>query len=141
VLLCVCVAPFAPGGDAKDGKNDAKKMVGTWKMVTAELAGKAWPEQFIKLTTLVLADGKYTIMVGKAPDEGTWKIDPSKEPRTLDITGTKGPNKGKTFLCIYEFKGDNVRICYDLSGKGRPTEFKTRPDTELFLVEYKRQAP
>src|SRR4051794_40819519 len=35
----------------------------------------------------------------------------------MDITGTSGPNKGKTILAIYEQKGDTLRICYDLSGK------------------------
>jgi hypothetical protein len=34
-----------------------------------------------------------------------------------------------------------LRICYDLSGKARPLEFKTKADTKLFLVEYKRQEP
>ena len=35
----------------------------------------------------------------------------------MDITGTNGPNKGKTFLVIYELKGDELRVCYDLSGE------------------------
>ena len=58
---------------------------------------------------------------------------------TLDITGVKGPNQGKTFLAIYELKGDTLKVCYDLSGKERPTEFKTKPDTQLYLVTYRRE--
>ena len=57
----------------------------------------------------------------------------------MDITGTEGPNKGKTFLAVYELDGDTLRICYDLSGKSRPTEFKTTEGTQLFLVSYKRE--
>jgi hypothetical protein len=30
-------------------------------------------------------------------------------------------------------------MVYDLSGKKRPTAFKTEAGTQLFLVEYKRQ--
>lgn len=141
LLLCACLAPLAPGGDAKGGKNDAKKMQGTWKLMTAELAGKPFPDEITKTITLVLTDGKYTVTVGDKTDEGTCKIDPSKVPPTLDITGTKGPNEGKTILAIYQLKGDTLRICYDLSGKERPKEFKTEPKTALFLVEYKRQKP
>jgi hypothetical protein len=37
--------------------------------------------------------------------------------------------------------GDTLRVCYDLSGKSRPTEFKTKEGTRLFLVTYKRQNP
>jgi hypothetical protein len=37
--------------------------------------------------------------------------------------------------------GDTLKICYDLSGKGRPTEFKTTEGAQLFLVTYKREKP
>jgi uncharacterized protein (TIGR03067 family) len=59
----------------------------------------------------------------------------------MDITGTEGPNKGKTILAIYEITDDTLRICYDLSGKARPTEFKTTKGTKLFLVTYNREKP
>ena len=44
-------------------------------------------------------------------------------------------------LAIYERNGDTLRVCYDLSRKARPTEFKTAEGTRLFLVEYKLQKP
>jgi uncharacterized protein (TIGR03067 family) len=145
VLLSLCLALLAareaPGGDAKGTNDDAKKVVGTWKSVTAEMAGKPFPEEFTKSTTLVLTPDKYKVTIGDKTDEGTWKNDPTKKPRTLEIKGTKGPNEGKTFLAIYELKGDTLRICYDLTGKAYPKEFKTAPKTALFLVEYKRQKP
>jgi uncharacterized protein (TIGR03067 family) len=57
----------------------------------------------------------------------------------MTIVGTKGPNTGKTFPCIYDIKGDTFRICYDLSGAKRPTEFKTAAGTKLYLVTYNRK--
>jgi hypothetical protein len=42
---------------------------------------------------------------------------------------------------IYELTDTTLRVCYDLSGKARPKEFKTKADTQLFLVKYKRQKP
>lgn len=42
-------------------------------------------------------------------------------------------------MAIYERNGDTMRTCYDLSGKSRPTEFKTTEGNRLFLVEYKLQ--
>lgn len=145
VLFCVTVllalVPAASGDGPKEGGADQKAMQGTWLATSAEMAGKPFPDQVTKSIRLVLADGKYTVTVGDRPDEGTTKIDPTKKPKTLDITGTKGPNQGKTFLCIYELTGDTLRVCYDLSGKERPTEFKTKPETQLFLVTYRRQKP
>jgi uncharacterized protein (TIGR03067 family) len=81
------------------------------------------------------------VTIGKNVDRGTVKLNPKASPKELDITGTAGPNKGKTILAIYERDGDTLRACYDLSGKGRPTEFKTRKGTQLFLVTYKREKP
>ena len=139
VLVCMCVAPLsARGGDAK-AKDDGKKMQGTWKPATAELAGKPFPDEILKTMKLVVSDGKYTVTVGEQTDEGTVKLDPAQEPRALDIVGTKGPNQGKTILAIYALTDTTLRVCYDLSGKARPKEFKTKADTQLFLVEYQRQ--
>jgi uncharacterized protein (TIGR03067 family) len=108
---------------------------------SAELAGKPFPDEVLKTMKLVLADGKYTVTVGEQTDEGTVKLDPAKTPRAMDIEGTKGPNKGKMIPAIYELKDNTLRICYDLSGKERPKEFKTLADSKLFLVEYKRDKP
>jgi hypothetical protein len=60
----------------------------------------------------------------------------------MTIKSTAGPNKGKTFLAIYEIKNaDAMRVCYDLSGRAFPKEFKAPKDSELYLVGYRRQVP
>ncbi len=61
--------------------------------------------------------------------------------KTLDITGTEGPNKDRTILAIYERRETRCAVCYDLGGKNRPTEFKTAKGTPLYLVEYQLQKP
>ncbi len=61
------------------------------------------------------------------------------KPKGVTVTGRKGPNAGKTFPAIYELKSDTLRICYDLSGAKRPTEFKSDAGTQLFLVTYSRK--
>lgn len=120
---------------------DSAAAEGTWSPVEAELAGQKFPEEVTKTIKLVITGDKYTVTVGKMVDRGTVKLDSSAKPKTIDITGTEGPNKGKTFLAIYELNGETLKVCYDLAGKARPTEFKTKPDTQLFLVTYKREKP
>ena len=78
---------------------------------------------------------------GETRDRGSVKLDPAATPKAMDITGTDGPNKGKTLLAIYELDGDRLKICYDLSGKNRPTAFQTTNGSLLFLVTYQRQKP
>ncbi len=141
VVVLVALASSGRCDDAKKDKDDHKAILGTWLPSSAEMAGNAFPDNVVKSIRLVLTDGKYKVTVGNNPDEGTWKIDTTKKPRTLEIVGTKGPNKGKTIPAIYELTGDTLRVCYDLSGKETPAEFKSKPDTQLFLVTYKREKP
>ena len=56
----------------------------------------------------------------------------------MDVLGTEGPNKGKTFPSIYELDGDTLKICYTLEGKDRPAGFESKEGTETLLVTYKR---
>jgi uncharacterized protein (TIGR03067 family) len=135
LTLVLSVMQTANGEDPKD--RDA--IQGTWLASTAELGGKPIPDEVRKTITLVIKDDKYTVTVGKNPDRGTVKLDPSAKPKAMDITGTEGPNKGKKIPAIYELDGDTLKICYDLSGKSRPTEFKTVEGTQRFLVTYKRE--
>lgn len=137
LLFVFSIGPVAQAG----AEPEAREMDGIWKPVSAELAGKRWTKQILDSMKLILKDDKYTVQIGEQNDEGTVKRDPSKSPKTMDIKGAKGPNTGKTFLVIYELKGDELRVCYDLSGKSRPTEFATKPNTPLFLVTYRRAKP
>ena len=89
--------------------------------------------------SLKLDNGKYEVLVGAAPDKGTYTLDSASKPKSMTITGTEGPNNGKTLPAIYELKGDTLRICYDLSGAKRPTEFKSVAGTKLYLVTYRRK--
>jgi uncharacterized protein (TIGR03067 family) len=133
----VLVVSCSSAAWSAEPKNDS--LEGTWLPSAAELGGKKFPDEIRKTIRLEIKGNQYTVTVGTQPDQGTCKLNPSATPKAIDITGTKGPNKGKTILAIYERNGDTLRICYDLSGKSRPAEFKTAAGTLLFLVEYKRQ--
>ena len=140
-LLCLCLVvsaalpAFAAGAPAAD----AQAVQGNWKPAAAELAGQPIPAAVVQSIRLKLDHGKYEVFVGDKPDRGTYTLDAATQPKSITITGTEGPNQGKSFPAIYELKGDTLRICYDLSGAKRPTEFKTLAGTKLYLVTYQRQ--
>ena len=115
-------------------EEDSKMIEGNWIPIAAELAGQKLPDETLKDTRLILADGRYTFQ----NDHGAYTLAPSEKPKAMDITGKEGPNQGKTFLAIYELTDDTLRICYDLAGKTRPQEFATKAGTRQFLVTYKR---
>jgi uncharacterized protein (TIGR03067 family) len=140
-LLCVtfifslCLTSFAA-----DDSADTKALQGSWAPVKAELGGQSLPADVLKKITLTLTNQNYEVTItGEQSDFGTWSIDTSTKPKGMTIVGTKGPNAGKTFPCIYDIKGNTFRICYDLSGAKRPTDFKTASGTKLYLVTYNRK--
>jgi uncharacterized protein (TIGR03067 family) len=139
--LFIALAMVAFLATYSQGGGDKESIQGAWLPSAAELGGGKFPDEVRKMMKLVVKDDKYTVTVGEKLDKGTLKLDPSAKPKAMDITGTEGPNKGKTILAIYERSGDTLRICYDLAGKNRPTEFKTKEGTKLFLVTYQREKP
>jgi uncharacterized protein (TIGR03067 family) len=140
-ILCICLAVGASlTALAAQELDDAKALHGTWIPVKAELGGQPMPDAVLKTITLKLNNSEYEVSVAgePGPDKGTWTLDSTARPKGMKITGVKGPNAGKTFPAIYELEGDRFRVCYDLSGAKRPTEFKTSAGTQLYLVTYKR---
>src|SRR5262249_13388330 len=69
-MLCQLVVALSlslvAGADTKEDT-----LQGTWLASSAEIAGQPWPEELRKSLKLVLKDGKYTVTIGKQPDQGT----------------------------------------------------------------------
>lgn len=122
-----------------DRPDDAKSIQGAWTPSKAELGGKPVPDAVLKMIKLKRDNGKYEASVAGESDIGTYTLDVASKPKGMTVNGTEGPNKGKCFPAIYELDGDTLRICYDLSGAKRPTEFRSTVGTKLYVVTYKRK--
>jgi uncharacterized protein (TIGR03067 family) len=105
------------------------KFQGIWRQIAYEKDGVLDPpdeqgwEPRVTFTgdtfVVTLADGSTAI-------KGTFKVDPTQEPKTVDWTDTFGPDAGKTFPAIYSLDGDRLVFCAADEGQERPTEFRTR---------------
>lgn len=127
-----------------EGKADTRSHDGVWKPIAAVLGGVRLPDPALKAITLKIAGENYEVTVEGEDhsDKGTVTFDTTTIPKRMTITSTEGPNRGKTFLAIYEMKDAvSMRVCYDLSGAAFPKEFKAPKDTQLYLVGYRRQKP
>jgi len=116
---------------AQDAQGDQEKLQGTWQMVRAEVAGK-------EVSQIALRDTRMRISKDSS-SLGTFRLDPTKEPKAIDMTPAFGPNKGKTVLGIYEIEGDDLKICVAMPGKERPTEFTTKSGSGHALDVYRRE--
>jgi uncharacterized protein (TIGR03067 family) len=137
MILATAVVSCALFGPARANDKETKMLDGTWQLADGEIGGNKFPPAVAKSIKLTLSPGKYVVQA-ESKDEGTVKYFPDATPKGMEVTGTAGPNKGKTIPAIYELTGDTLTICYDLSGKARPTEFKSKPGTQMFLATYKR---
>ena len=149
-LVILAVACFivgsgflAAGGEDDAIKKDRKQIAGTWRVISYEKDGKKTSaEQLEKTRTIYSADGKFMVQrEGKTVIQGSTKIDPTKNPKQSEGTYTEGELKGMTVLGIYEIDGDNMRGCFALPGKDRPTEFSSKPGSGHVLITYKRDVP
>ncbi len=121
-------------------KKDRMQYFGEWSVVSLEFDGNQVKEQDAKKFTIVNgADGTWSIAVdGAIMIQGTSEIDPTKQPKTVDLTVTTGESKGETLLGIYEFSDDTRKVCFAQTGKERPAEFSSPAGSGRILALLKR---
>ncbi|MBV9123733.1 MAG: TIGR03067 domain-containing protein [Planctomycetes bacterium] len=113
-------------------------MEGKWRIVAAEQGGRK-----VDSPDLVVFSGDQCILKNPGlPDlESTFTLDPSKNPKWIDVTGPKATG-GVTWLGIYELKGDTLRAVFQGDKNGnRPTEFRTKKGSLEVMYTYKRVLP
>jgi uncharacterized protein (TIGR03067 family) len=122
-------------------KDDMDKLQGTWSLVAAVRDGKDVPDDEVDRTTLAIKGNAFTFpkdtRVGTGPS-GTFTVDPSRTPKTIDATPSSGPNKGQTWLGIYVIVGDLYKVAFAPPGKARPTQFVSEPGTGRLHSVWKR---
>lgn len=137
--------------EKKDEKKEAEKKEadkqetddpeGTWTSSSITDRGKqvravAGYESIVSLKK----DGTYTETIhNQVVEEGTYKTNPSKSPKEIDMEVTKGPDKGKKKLGIYELKGDTLKLTVALAGeKERPAKFEGDKYQEMVFSRKKK---
>lgn len=111
---------------------------GTWIPIEAILEGKLLPAEGLEGMVLSIGGSSYSIAAQGSLDKGTIALDSAAFPLRLDLTGTEGPNRGRTQRAIYEIAGDWMRICYSLDGPAHPAGFNAAEGERAFLVTYRR---
>jgi uncharacterized protein (TIGR03067 family) len=66
--------------------------------------------------------------------EGTIELDPTQNPKHLNMKFDAGPEKGNVNRCIYQLEGDVWKICIATTGSVRPSTFDSLAGSG-FVVE------
>ena len=124
------------GGDAV--AEEIKKMQGIWNVTAIEANGDALPSEDVTNITVTIKDSTYEVKLNEGTDHGTISIDPSTNPKQMDVHAKSGEDEGRTLRGIYELNGDSMRVIYARGGQ-RPATFDTSGDAGLLMITYKRK--
>lgn len=112
-------------------------LTGHWLMIRAENNGEGAAEVIdLKIVLRLDAAGYHVEFAGEFADRGHVA---HPAPGALHLTGTAGPNAGRTIPCIFQLVGDRLRICYGLGGTP-PEKFAAPAGSGHYLVTYRRHA-
>jgi uncharacterized protein (TIGR03067 family) len=149
VVVLAVVSLFAgPRSQAADGganeeavAKELQAFKGTWRLSFKEVEGKKFSDEEIK-DIIATADGEGRVSVrrgDKVIGGGTVKLDPTKRPKTIEVTFTAGERKGETALGIYEIEDDAFRVCLARPGDERPADLSAKVGSGCTLIVYKRE--
>lgn len=128
------------GARAEAVRAEQKRFEGTWKFVSMEVNGKAATEADFKDSRLILEGNRFTAKE-KGEVTGTYDVDPTATPKTIDLTLVLGPDRRATILGIYELEGDTYKICSALPGRPRPKEFTSKAGSGQGVQVMTREKP
>jgi uncharacterized protein (TIGR03067 family) len=152
--LLVGMYPGLSAGAPDKGRGPLE---GTWVVTSVSWCGKvrALPGGG-KPIVWSFSGGKYKSWIGReaGPEEGTYRVDPSKSPRHLDLTPARGEVL-TTQKCLYALNGDELKIAFTLwfapgtpkeeierarkMRATRPKSLETRPENLTLVLTLKRQ--
>jgi uncharacterized protein (TIGR03067 family) len=122
-----------------------KKLRGTWNLVAMTSDGQRYTADQIRGCVMTIeATGKWSFRgFGNALQGGTFKVNPTKRPKTADFVITTGPYKGKTCPEIYQLNGDTLKFCYPHPARigARPSKFASTQGSWHIIAVYQRGKP
>ncbi len=138
-IVAVLLLAAAP---ALKDEDDAKKLQGTWQAVTYEAGGTPVKDVAEKVVCTCEKDVFTFLYEGKVVWKATFKLDPSKKPKAIDMTITEGPNTGQAIVGIYEVDKDALKWCTAIAGDTeRPKEFGAPVGNNVALYTFRRNKP
>ncbi len=120
-------------------QNDSALLQGTWTQTYYEAQG----QQIVppKVMKMVFDNGKFYVLSGDEEiQEGTYQINPSAQPRGIDLAYSfiTTDQPGSLYRGIYQVTNDTYTECIGASGGDRPANFVTQPGSPAQLTIWKR---
>jgi uncharacterized protein (TIGR03067 family) len=119
---------------------DLDGLQGSWRIVSLEMDGYAFPEQALAGASLVIEGDQFTSLGMGTEYRGTIRVDSSSAPKSFAMHFTAGPERGNVNLGIYEIDDSCWRICLATRGSTRPQKFASQSGTGIALEVLRRMS-
>jgi uncharacterized protein (TIGR03067 family) len=141
-VLLILIATVLIAADKPDdaSKKDLDALQGDWVAVTQVVDGQKGSDDETQSLFRTVKDNGYTVSFFDKPvGKGTFTIDATKKPKTIDARPATAAKDAPAMLGIYEIDGDTFRVCFARAGQERPKEFESKADSGHTLTVWKRE--
>ena len=123
-LLAVAFVP-AERHFQDPAKNDLDQLQGAWILVQSESQNPIVPDPKLNNRVLIIGDQYKRFTLEEPPIlVRTFRLDPSTQPKSIELIAKNPGGHDFVFKGIYEIKGDTFRFCFALNNNDRPKEFR-----------------
>ncbi|MDG3007951.1 TIGR03067 domain-containing protein [Paludisphaera mucosa] len=142
VPWCLVLLLAQASEPAPEVKAELKRHQGVWRAVSFRRDGKETAEAVARsITRTVDGDRVVWRRDGKSFSGSTIVLDPSADPKTIDIVADGGPGRDKTVRGLYKLEGDELTLCTGDPDGPRPKEFKAELGDHQTLMVFAREKP
>jgi uncharacterized protein (TIGR03067 family) len=129
-----------PGDEARKNavRDELIRFSGTWRFVSMDFGGNALDERRIGDSRLIIRGNRFVSRSSRGSVPGTFRIDPTSKPKTIDVVFSSTSGNSGTLHGIYELTDDTYKVCLGLDGMPRPSEFASKPGSGSGLQVLKR---
>jgi uncharacterized protein (TIGR03067 family) len=115
-------------------EKDLKEIEGTYSVTLLKKGGKEAGKEDTQKTKIRFKGESLSIVIGGEEKSTQIKVDASKQPHTIDITPSEGPDKGKTYLGIYKYEKGELTLAFVKAGD-RPKDFTSEYEVTLMKLK------
>jgi uncharacterized protein (TIGR03067 family) len=142
LLLVAAALLLAADKPADANKKDHDALQGDWVAASQVIDGQKLGDDEAQSLFRTVKGDSYTVSVfgiNKPVGQGTFTIDATKKPKTIDARPESAAKEAAALLGIYEIDGDTFRVCFAPAGKERPKDFDCKPGSGHTLTAWKRE--
>jgi uncharacterized protein (TIGR03067 family) len=123
-------------------KDEFQHFQGTWQVTAWEENGKVIADDEKKARDVYFGGNIFIFhRKGKVHQAGTIQIDPSKTPRTMNLSVKEGDGADGVMLGIYSFDKEILKLCFDPTGQMRPNSLNPEAKSGYSVITLKKAKP